>query len=68
MECNLSIFFALQRVIAALSEHAKVVVEPSTPRAVSVTTHKTNYDTSAVWKKIFAQTFPQRLVFVASVS
>ena len=51
-----------QRVIAALREHARAVVEPSIPQAASVTTHKTSYDTSAVWKKIFAQTLQQRLV------
>ncbi|XP_028417505.1 uncharacterized protein LOC114541907 [Dendronephthya gigantea] len=48
-----------QRVMAALREHARAVVEHPVPQAVSVTTHKTNYDTSAVWKKIFAQTMPQ---------
>lgn len=45
-----------QRVLGALREHAKAVVEPPVPQPVSVTTHKTNYDTAAVWKKIFSQT------------
>ncbi|XP_048579860.1 uncharacterized protein LOC5511107 isoform X2 [Nematostella vectensis] len=41
------------RVIHALREHAKAVIEPPKPLPASVTTHRTQNDTAAVWKKIF---------------
>ena len=51
--------FHLKLVLDALRDHVKAVVDPPVPQPVSVTTHKTSYDTAVVWKKIFAQIMPR---------
>lgn len=43
-----------QRILSSLKEHAKAVLEPPKPHAVSVTTYRAENDTAAVWKRIFS--------------
>ena len=43
----------LQKVQDALRQHANAVREPVVPQPVSVTGHKTNYKTAAIWKRIY---------------
>ena len=47
-------FSIFQRVLDTLRDHASAVLNPPSIRAARVQSNRTNYDTTAIWKKIYA--------------
>ena len=47
-------FSIFQRVQDTLRDHASAVLNPPSIRAARVQSNRTNYDTTAIWKKIYA--------------
>ena len=47
------LILSFQKVQDTLRDHAVLVREPITAQPVSVQSHKTNYNTAQVWKRIY---------------